>query len=584
MCGIGAVIARNPDARAGYDLEAMGEALRTRGPDGGGSWADGTVALVHRRLSIIDLAGGTQPMRSAAGTTITFNGEIYNYRELFAETGDYTYRTRSDTETILAVYETLGLAGLRRLRGMYAFVLHDPNTGRTFAARDSLGIKPLVWRRYADALLIGSEAKALDRAAGHARQPDAAALPELFDRHYVCADRTALRETYKIGPGEIVELTADGPIPLERIRPVETSLAARATDPASLPAVLNDTIAMHVRADVPVALFLSGGTDSTCLLQLMHLAGLQRPNTYTVVFPEGPGADDARIAEEVAAHYGCRHQSIPFEEADFWRILPRLAAYLDDPTTDYALLPTWRLAEVAAQDVKVVLSGEGGDEMFAGYGRYRRPIKQKWRALRAALAPKRDSAQVIRRPAQLPSPTDLAGVVPDPGALTWLQRQQAYDIANWLPDDLLKKLDMCLMAHGLEGRVPFTDRAVADYALRLPDDAKVRSNVGKHLLKSWLADQLPAAKPFRRKQGFTVPVADWLAPYGEQLADLVARQPVVRAHMDPDGVRAVLRRPHDNRILAWSVLLIAVWWQGDRVSGIGDRTQLFDALSDWAEG
>jgi asparagine synthase (glutamine-hydrolysing) len=583
MCGIGAVIARAPETLADYDLAGMAEALRTRGPDGGGQWVSGGVALVHRRLSIIDLAGGAQPMSSHKGTTITFNGEIYNYRELFAEIGGYAFQTRSDTEAILALYETMGVAGLRRLRGMFAFVLHDPAEGKTFAARDPLGIKPLVWRRTNDALLIASESKALDRLAGDTRRPDPDSLGELLDQHYLAGVNTAVQNTYKLTPGEIVELTPEGPVFLERVRPVSCPDRAGSSDPADLPSVLRESVEMHVRADVPVALFLSGGTDSVCLLHLMHLAGLQRPNTYTVSFSEGPGADDQRIAKTLASHYGCKHQTIPFAEADFWRILPQLAAYIDDPTTDYALLPTWRLAETAAHDVKVVLSGEGGDEMFAGYGRYRRRTKQALRTLRNRIRPKRESAPVLKSHKRTATARNGGGMVADLNKLTWLQRRQAIDIAGWLPDDLLKKLDICLMAHGLEGRVPFTDRVVADYGLRLPDSAKVKSNVGKHALKAWLAQEVPAAEPFRRKQGFTVPVAHWLAPYGRQLGDLLARQRMVREYLDPDGVRTVMRTPHANRHLAWSLLILAVWWRGESTSGITNREELFDALAQWAK-
>lgn len=582
MCGIGAVIARDHAALGGYDLAGMGAALSTRGPDGGDVWVGDGVGLVHRRLSIIDLAGGRQPMRSASGVTITFNGEIYNYREIHAEIDDYPYQTSSDTEAILAVYERYGVPGIRRLRGMYAFVLHDPTTGRTIAARDSFGIKPLVWRRTENAVLVASESKALDRAMGIARRPSADHLGELIDRHFVGAPRTAVHDTHKVAPGEVVELTAHGQRTLDRLTPVRTPASAARSDPADLASVLDDTTRMHVRSDVPVGLFLSGGIDSACLLHLMRRAGLQSPQTYTVTFPGGPGAADARIAERLAADYGCRHRTIPFEERDFWRVLPQLAVYLDDPTTDYALLPTWRLAEAASEDVKVVLSGEGGDEMFAGYGRYRRRIKQTIRSLRKRLRPDRDSARVLAQPGALPDLRGPETVMPETRDLSWLQRRQAHDIAGWLPDDLLKKLDICLMAHGLEGRVPFTDSEVADYALHLPDAAKIRGKSGKFLVKRWLAEQVPAAEPFRRKQGFTVPVADWLTPHAKTLADLLPRQPVVLDHMDADSVRAVMAAPEKNGLLAYALVLIAIWWQGDAAAGMSDREQLFDALSGWA--
>jgi asparagine synthase (glutamine-hydrolysing) len=256
---------------------------------------------------------------------------------------------------------------------------------------------------------------------------------------------------------------------------------------------------------------------------------------------------------------------------------------MDDPTTDYAILPTWKLAEAASREVKVVLSGEGGDEVFAGYGRYRRRAKQTLRALRARVAPKRPSRGLLRRPDDWSAGRDdAAAAVDDPRGLTWLQRQQARDIGGWLPDDLLRKLDLCLMAHGLEGRVPFTDAAVANYGFHLPDRAKVRDNVGKHLVKTWLAEALPQARPFRRKQGFSVPVGRWLAPHADTLAELLPDQPLLHETMHPEAVRAAAQRPGRDGFLVWSLLFLAVWAQGEAAAGINGRTELFDALRDWA--
>jgi asparagine synthase (glutamine-hydrolysing) len=312
-----------------------------------------------------------------------------------------------------------------------------------------------------------------------------------------------------------------------------------------LDAVLEDSVRVHQRSDVPYGLFLSGGIDSAAIATVMARLNERPVTAFTCGF-EAPGARDERAqAEKVARALNLDWRETNFGEDDFWRIVPEVAWALDDPTADYATLPTWKLAEAAKGTLTVVLTGEGGDELFGGYGRYRRALRPAWLGGRpaeprtgdaAALAHWRDEARA-------------------PRGLTPLQAAQWADVATWLPNDLLLKLDRCLMAHGLEGRTPFLDREVAAFAFPLPDRMKVRGRYGKWLLRKWLERACPAAEPWARKQGFTVPVDAWIAPRAEVIAERLGDVEALRA-LRPEAA-AEFRAGGEG--VRWPLLFFAVW-------------------------
>ncbi|MBQ1542356.1 MAG: asparagine synthase (glutamine-hydrolyzing) [Caulobacteraceae bacterium] len=555
MCGIAGVLHGSASARP------LIETLTHRGPDGVRVEAGPDWSIGHARLSVIDLEGGWQPLH-AAGSTIIGNGEIYNYLEL-AETFGLKDRlaTGSDFEPLLHLYALEGEKAFQRLRGMYAFCLvgHD---GRTWLVRDPFGIKPLYYAEAGAGLAFASEPRAL-LAAGYGRRATAAErAEEVLSLNYALGDGATIFEgVRRLTPGEIVEVV-DGRIAPRPARPaLPPPGRPRADDEAealaALDAVLEDSVMVHQRSDVPYGLFLSGGVDSATIATVMARLNERPVTAYTCGF-DAPGARDERAqAERVATALGLDWRETTFDEQDFWRILPQVAWAFDDPTCDYATLPTFKLAEAAKGTLTVVLSGEGGDELFAGYGRYRRALRPAWLGGRAA-EPQVDAgflkdggAGALARWRRAAAEAALPG-------RTRLQAAQAADVATWLPNDLLLKLDRCLMAHGLEGRTPFLDPEVAAFAFDLPDRFKVRGRFGKHLLRRWLERACPAAEPWTRKKGFTVPVAAWIAPRAADMASRVADNAGIAALCDRDAVRAAFI---DDRRAArrWPLLFFALW-------------------------
>jgi asparagine synthase (glutamine-hydrolysing) len=548
VCGIAGQLG-GEDARA----EAMISGLTHRGPDGIRVEHLAGAALAHARLSIIDLEGGWQPLH-AAGSTVIGNGEIYNYLELAEEHQlKGLLATGSDFEPLLHLYAKEGEKAFDRLRGMYAFCLIGRD-GRAWLARDPFGIKPLYIMQHGGGLAFASEPRAFFKAGLMQTVLDDEAARELLAFNYSLGARTVFQGLRRLAPGEVIEVTGGRIVANQRkialpMPPLGKGWADKAGDEAALikqlDAVLEDSVRVHQRSDVPYGLFLSGGIDSASIATLMARLNERPVTAYTCGF-DAPGAKDERAqAERVARALNLDWRETSFGEEDFWRIVPEVAWALDDPTADYATLPTYKLAEAAKGSLTVVLTGEGGDELFGGYGRYRRALRPGWLGGRPAEPRGADAAALARWRTE---------AQPPPG-LTPLQQAQWADVATWLPNDLLLKLDRCLMAHGLEGRTPFLDPEVAAFAFPLPDKFKVQGRYGKWLLRKWLEGVCPAAEPWARKQGFTVPVEAWIAP---RAADVAARLGQVEAvrRVKPDAAQAFTGAAEGVR---WPLLFFAVW-------------------------
>jgi asparagine synthase (glutamine-hydrolysing) len=570
MCGIAGLMTLDGAPPPAAPLQKMGAALRHRGPDGDGQYRSGDVGMVQTRLAIIDLATGAQPLYEPGGAALIANGEVYNYvelREKLSGARPIVFSTQSDCELPLHLYRRCGLDFTQLLRGMYAVALHDPGTGRLVLARDPFGIKPLYYAETPYGFAFASEPGALIEAGVVAAALNRRARNELLQMQFTTGRETIFAGISRVLPGETV-VVRQGRIVERRRRPALPEHGPLALGEeealARLDAAFADSVRIHQRSDVPFGMFLSGGIDSTAVLTMMARLAKRPVKAFTIGFADGDVADERPAARAAAEAVGAEHVEILFTEADFWRLLPQIVSAVDDCAADYAMLPTFALAGAAREaGLKVILSGEGGDELFGGYGRYRSALRPWWAGGRRPRARGvLDDLGVLR--GEIAGWRDgiaAAEVHAANRGRTPLQAAQAVDCTDWLPNDLLTKLDRCLMAHGIEGRTPFLDSELALLAFRLPDGLKVQRGLGKWLLRRWLAVHLPQAQPLARKRGFTVPVARWIARRAEEIGPLVARSPAVQEICRPDMVETLFASAGQKRAgrAAWNLLFYALW-------------------------
>lgn len=549
MCGIAGFIlaqGRRPEPEL---LDRMAERLAHRGPDDRGRHCAGPVGLVQTRLSIIGLDTGHQPLLSADGQlALVANGEVYNYIELNAElrTLGHPPRTGSDSETILNAYAAYGLDALQRLRGMFAFALHDARTGRLILGRDRLGIKPLFYVRLPDRIAFASEIKALLAILPESPRIQPSALRRFLQNQFAGGEETLIEGIRRVPPGTALLIDAD-----LNIRPhrywsaldVEPRRIDFEDARAELDALMDEAMREHQRSDVPFGLFLSGGLDSAVLAAKLAEQGAGRIKSYSVGYRGTTMAHELDEAARVAAHFGFDHRPLALELPRVFGRLPHTVWCADELMRDYACLPTSILAETAGAELKVVFSGEGGDEAFAGYGRYRPPLAE--RLLKSMLHPgsggfrtrgqwaghwtRRLMGPALRAVAEADRAPVLRAWRETPRHWSDMQRRQYTDLVTALPDNLLVKTDRLLMGFGLEGRVPFLDHRIVEFGLSLPDTLKVRGHQGKWLVRRWAEPKLPPGHLERPKRGFHVPVGDWLR--GDLAAEVgrrLARNPGVR--------------------------------------------------------
>jgi asparagine synthase (glutamine-hydrolysing) len=604
MCGICGVVSANGSVDPGR-VAAMSRTLVHRGPDSAGEFSDGTAALAARRLSIIDLETGDQPIANEDGTLhVVQNGELYNYRELRRELerAGHRFRTQGDTEVLLHLYEQHGDAFAERLRGMFAVAIWDARRRRLVLARDRFGIKPLYYREGAGELAFASELRALPRG-----EVDFDAVEAFLAFNSIPAPLTIFKEARKLPPGHVLAWQ-DGTIRLERFaRPAP--LPERADDHAELVeelrSRLRDSVRAHLISDVPVGVLLSGGVDSALLAALAAEESSEPVRTFSIGFEER-SFDELADARRVAERYGTEHRELVLRP-DAALLLPALAEAFDEPFADSSALPTYLVSELAASDVKVALSGEGGDELFGGYytyaadllaervggmARVARPLVERLpsssakasfdyrakRFVRAAHLPPLERhhgwkeifspdvrAELTGRQSAF-DPVDLLRARYDEtGGAEQLARLQDVDLGIYLVDDLLVKTDRASMAHSLEARVPYLDTVVTNLALALPTRQKVRGLAKKVLLRKAAAPLLPREIVQGKKRGFSIPAAAWLRgelePFARETlsADRLRRQgffePGVVARLLDDHVAG---REDLSRQL-WGLLAFTLW-------------------------
>ncbi len=580
MCGIAGLFSPQHSIPANL-IGSMLDRLGHRGPDGHGIFDAPGIALGHARLSIIDLAGGAQPLyNEERSLVLVANGEVYNYVELRKELEALGHRfaTHSDCETLLHGYEAWGEEILQRACGMYAFALYDAKHGKLWLVRDRLGIKPLYLTRTASGWAFASEIKGLLPCLSKP-EVNPLGLAQFLQFNFVCAPATAITGVESLRPGEAVWLGGE-PSPTRRrywtpalATPRRIGFAEAAEE---FDALTDRVMEIHLRSDVPFGLFLSGGVDSSLLLAMLSRKLKEPMTTWSVGFPDSSVHNELALAESTASRFQARHTALAVNADDMLARLPLSVWAADGLMADYANLPVSLLAERAGHELKVVFSGEGGDEVFAGYGRYRVPrLKRLWQRLRApGSGGFRTRGMFSGLDAALFAPP-LAQAMNhwrDPVIEAWqglpadwsdLARMQAVDMAHWLPDDLLAKADRMLMAWGVEGRVPWLDHRIVEFGLSLPDELKLDGRTGKLFLKRWGERHLPGDFLMARKKGFTVPVRDWLR--GERLdrlAEVLPGQPGIRAWFSEAGITNLLRRQrstgHFSQAL-WALLNFALW-------------------------
>lgn len=642
MCGLSGIF--DPQYATGVEtLEAavtrMTETLRHRGPDDGGIWVDSAagVALGHRRLAILDLSTeGRQPMLSACGRYVmVFNGEVFNFRKLRAELEPLGHRFRghSDTEVMLAAIRQWGLdAALQRFIGMFAFALWDREERTLHLVRDRLGIKPLYYGWAGRSVLFGSELKALRADPRFQGEIDRNAVALLMRYNYVPSPHSIYKGFFKLPPGTRLTLTRDTspydarPVPFWSAREiVERGLAepfAGSDEEAieHLDALLKDAVKLRLESDVPLGAFLSGGIDSSVVVSLMQAQSPRPVKTFTIGFRE-PSYNEAEHAKAVARHLGTEHTELTVEPSHALNLIPRIPDWYDEPFADQSQLPTYLVSQMTRRHVTVSLSGDGGDELFAGYDRYfwavflwrvLRWIPMKLRSRMASLLTSLPPTSIDWMTAWIPTGSlpamtgdrshklaaalvlDSAGAVyrrlqshweeperlvpraQEPRGLLWdetlaesipgfIERMQFLDLVTYLPDDILTKVDRASMAVSLEARVPLLDHRVVEFAWRLPLAMKVRNGTRKWILREVLYRYVPKRLIDRPKMGFGVPIDLWLrGPLRDWAESLLGEDRLRReGYLNPSPVRQKwkehLSGQRNWQYPLWDVLMFQAW-------------------------
>ena len=618
MCGIAGLISLNGRPLPGpQTLQAMCASIVHRGPDDQGTFQNDWAAIGMRRLAIIDVAGGHQPVSSAGGRIqVVFNGEIYNFRELRREleTRGYVFQSHSDSEVIAHAYAEYGTACFERLRGMFAIAVVDQDRRRLVLARDRIGKKPLYVGELSPGLLgFGSELKTLLAVPGWTPQLSMPAVQDFFSLGYIPAPDTIFEGIAKLPPAHwmSIEPGRDGGAPtIQQTRYAHVDFQPKWTDDEAtleerLLAELDDAVKVRLVSDVPFGAFLSGGLDSSvvCALMTRHLS--QPLKTFSIGFEEA-AFDELPDARRVAEHLGTEHHELVVR-ADATGLLDTLAHHFDEPFGDSSAIPTYLVSQLAAKHVKMVLSGDGGDELFAGYSRYRRyAALQRIRRgtlgmgpelarLAGALIPGAKGRRLagIGQRMGLPWPDDYLALVglaspADLGLLfgeraktdpfgsirqrfvrsdidSDMERILSGDMDTYLADDILTKVDRTTMAVSLEGRAPLLDQNLIAFAARLPFDMKLRGEQGKYLFRKVAARLLPADVLNKRKQGFAIPLASWFrTDLKPMLLDTIGSRAFrERGLFSMQGIQTLVdehqQGPQDRGELLWMVMVLETW-------------------------
>lgn len=602
MCGINGILSRNGIAIDRAMLDQMTVAIRHRGPDGHGYFVDGEVGLGHRRLSIIDLDGGAQPMSNEDGTLqIVFNGEIYNFVELRKELEAFghTFATRSDTEVIVHAYEQWGVDCVKRLNGMFAFAIWDRKTRELFLARDHLGIKPLYYVQIENRLLFASEIKALMQDPSCPRDIDLGALAELFTFRYVPAPKTLFKGIHKLPPGHFMRATKAeirierfwNWVPQLRKKWHEDDLIEEYQD------LVESAIRLQLRSDVPVGLFLSSGIDSGALLAIMSKYSMGPVEAFTIGFEKGEKTSEVEDASETARRFGANHRYMIVSSQDYQNYYERYMSDLEEPVGHEPAAAFYFVANITSQHVKVALAGQGADEPWAGYDRYKGVKLSKLYSRLPASITQGFAPRLARMPGRMERFKRGVASLAEPDMLTRFAKVYSFFSADMkaqlytgalrdtfaadqygtkealrrlqqdvqhldpltqmlyidtranLPDDLLMVADKTSMANSLEVRVPFLDYRLVEFIESLPPGLKLRGLTAKYLHKRAMTKWLPRNAVYRKKKGFAHPIADWMRTSMRPLVEdcLLSSDSFLARYFDQRYIRQVLQLDREGK-------------------------------------
>lgn len=627
MCGISGVFSVD-DPPTHSELEASNDCVRHRGPDADGYFLEPPVGLAHRRLSIVGVDSGDQPITNEdRSVVVIFNGEIYNYPELAEQlrTAGHTFSTDTDTEVLVHLYEEYGREFVDRLEGMFSFALWDRDTERLLLARDPVGIKPLLFADDGERIGFASELPSILRSNVDQGGLDRRAISEYFSFGYVPAPRTAFENVEKVQPGESIEVSADGIDRRQYYTPTIESVNQSFSDASTtLRELVERSVRKRLMSDVPVGTFLSGGIDSTVLTGVMAQIRDDPIQTFTVGF-ERDRFDESELARKVAQYHGTDHTEYVVSADDVREAIPTVLDRLGEPFADPSLLPTYIVSRETSQDVKVALSGDGADELFAGYNRYRgeyyseyyRRLPRSVRSMLIEPGMNRLSASRSSRTGELirkgqkfvgvsaddnprrhfewvrKAPDEATGayrncepisdgvdritreydrisaVLPDERRQP-LSQMLAIDTQYGLPNQMLQKVDLASMYNSLEVRVPYLDREVIEYAMGLPLEYKITARSRKRILKDAFSDLIPQEIRSQSKRGFDMPIGEWFKD--ELRADFETLVTETDAPLLRQGAVLSLLEEHcsghrDYEWFLWNVYVFTHWYERMQSNG-----------------
>ena len=574
MCGIAGIFLKRENKILSNNFLSMKKLLSHRGPDASGIYSTRYLKLVHTRLSIVDLETGNQPIENDRFVLIA-NGEIYNDLELRKKYKKFAFKSKSDCESILATYCESGIDGLKLLRGMFAFALYDKQKKILILGRDIFGIKPLYFCCTNDGISFSSELEALKKIQSSNLNISKEKVLEILQLQYSTGKHTVYSGIQRVRPGEFLVIE-EGEITKSFLTRFTKKSSPKRLSKKYIHNSVLESISSHLRSDVPYCLFYSGGIDSTLIMYFIHLLKIEKISAYNILFDNHDKDDNCEELKLISRDFKIEMNQILFTENDFWNMLPFAAKNIDDPIADYAIIPTFKLAREASKNFKVALTGEGGDELFGGYGRYRswiRKLKKKYYkgAFDRVSNFKKDYWDF-----------ELGFFQHKYFDFSDLQKYQMFDFENWLPNNLLVKLDRCLMTYGMEGRTPFLDKRLFDKLFFVHDNEKIFKGFGKYFVRKFLSSNIKNYNSFSRKQGFTVPISSWIVNKSSVLEKILPRVEILKGFLSKEEIISICRNVQTKKALIrplWNMIFISIWYHMNH-NNIEENGNYFEILSE----